>query len=80
MIVIVIGLLRTNLSGLYRHQRGLGFTWSQLQGRKYNIQIAKLAFYVKESPIRTRAEVLSLVFSRFNSMDIVHSPAVRIPP
>ena len=31
VIVIVIGLLRTNLSGLYRHQRGLGFTWSRLQ-------------------------------------------------
>ena len=80
MIVIVIGLLRTNLSGLYRHQRGLGFTWSRLQEMKHNIQIAKLAFHAKESPIQTRAEVLSLVSSRFNSPDIVHSPAVRIPP
>ena len=80
MIVIVISLLRTNLSGLYRHRRGLGFTWSRLQGRKYNIRIAKLAFHAKESPIRTRAEVLSLVSSRFNSPDVVHSPAVRIPP
>ena len=61
MIVIVIGLLRTNLSGLYRHRRGLGFTWSQLQGRKHNIWIAKLVFHAKESPIRTRAEVLSLL-------------------
>ena len=66
-IVIVIGLLRTNLSGLYRHQRGLGFTRSQLQGRKYNIRIAKLVFHAKESPIRTRDEVLSLVSSWSNS-------------
>ena len=80
IIVIVIGLLRTNLSDLYRHRRGLGFTRSRLQGRKHNIQIAKLAFHAKESPIQTRAEVLSLVSSRFNSPDIVHSPAVRIDP
>ena len=80
MIVIVIGLLRTNLSGLYRHRRGLGFTWSRLQGRKYNIRLAKLVFHAKESPIRTRAEVLSLVSSRFNSPDDVYSPAIRIPP
>ena len=80
MIVIVIGLRRTNLSGLYRHRRGLGFTWSRLQGRKYNIRITKLAFHAKESPIRTRAKVLSLVSSRFNIPDDVYSPAVRIPP
>ena len=63
MIVIVVGLLRTNLSGLYRHRRGLGFTWSRLQGRKYNIQVAKLAFHAKESPIRTWDEVFNLVSS-----------------
>ena len=63
MIVIVIGLLRTNLSGLYRHRRGLGFTWSRLQGRKDNIRIAKLVFHAKESPIRTQDRVLSLVSS-----------------
>ena len=80
MIVIVIGLLRTNLSGLYRHRRGLGFTRSRLQGRKYNIWIAKLVFHAKENPIRTRDGVLSLVSSRFNSPDVVHSPAIRIPP
>lgn len=80
MIVIVIGLLRTNLSGLYIHQRGLGFTWSRLQGRKHNIRIAKLVSHAKESPIRTRAEVLSLVSSRFNSPDDIYSPAVQIPP
>ena len=44
------------------------------------IRIAKLAFHAKESPIRTRAEVLSLVSSRFNSPDVVQSPAVQIPP
>ena len=80
MIVIVIGLLRTYPSVLYRHRRGLGFTWSRLQGRKYNIRIAKLVFHAKESPIRTRAGVLRLVSSRFNSPDDVYSPAVRIPP
>ena len=80
MIVIVIGLLRTNLSGLYRHRRGLGFTWSRLQGRKHNIRIAKLVFHAKENPIRTRAGVLCLLYSRFNSLDDVYTPAVRIPP
>ena len=80
MIVIVIGLLRTNLSGLYRHRRGLGFTWSRLQGRKCNILIAKLVFHAKESPIRTRDEVLSLVSSRSNSPNKVYSPVVRILP
>ena len=78
MIVIVIGLLRTNLSGLYRHRRGL--TRSRLQGRKYNIRIAKLVLHAKESPIRTRAGVLSLVSSHFNSPDDVYSPVVWIPP
>ena len=63
MIVIVIGILRTNLSGLYRHRRGLGFIWSRLQGRKYNIRITKLAFHAKESPIRTRDKVFNLVSS-----------------
>ena len=80
MIVIVIGLLRTNLSGLYRHRRGLGFTRSRLQGRKYIIRIAKLVFHAKESAIRTRDRVLSLVSSRPNSPAKVYSPAVRIPP
>ena len=80
MIVIVISLLRTNLSGLYRHRRGLGFTWSWLQGRKHNIRIAKLVFHAKESPIRTRNEILGLVSLRFNSPDDVYSSVVRIPP
>ena len=80
MIVIVIGLLRTNLSGLYRHRRGLGFTRSRLQIRKYNIRITKLVFHAKESPIRTRDEVLSLVSSWSIRPANVYSPAIRIPP
>ena len=71
---VVIVPLRTKLSGLYRHRRGLGFTWSRLQRRKYNIRIAKLVFHAEESPIRTWDRVLSLVSSRSNS------PAIRIPP
>ena len=78
--MIMILSLRTKLSDLYRHRRGLGFTWSRLQRRKYNIWIAKLVFHAKENPIRTWAEVLSLVSSRFNSPDDVYSPFVRIPP
>ena len=79
MILIVL-VLRTKPSGLYRHRRGLGFTQSQLQRRKSIIRIAKLVFHAKESPIRTRDEVLSLVSSRSNSPAKVYSPAVRIPP
>ena len=45
-----------------------------------HIRIAKLAFHAKESSTRTRDEVFSLVSSRFNSPDVVHSPTVRIPP
>ena len=79
-MMIMIVSLKTKPSGLYRHQRGLGFTWSRLQRRKYNIRIAKLVFHAKESPIRTRDEVLSLVSSRSISPAKVYSPAVRIPP
>ena len=79
MMIMTLSL-RTKLSGLYRHRRGLGFTWSRLQRRKYNIQIAKHVFHAKESPIRTWDEALSLVSSRSNSPDKMYSPAVRIPP
>ena len=58
---------------VYIHTRGgLWIVQSWLQGRKHNLRIAKLAFHAKESPIRTRDEVLSLVSSRFNSPDDVH--------
>ena len=58
-MLIMIVSLRTKSSGLYRH-RGVGFTQSQLQRRKSNIRIAKLVFHAKESPLRTRDEVLCL--------------------
>ena len=77
MIVLV---LRTKPSGLYRHRTVLGFTQSRLQRRKSNIRIAKVVFHTKESPIRTRDEVLSLVSSWSNSPAKVYSPAVRLPP
>ena len=79
IMIVVIVPIRTKPSGLYRHRRGLGFTQSRLQRRKSNIWIAKLVFHAKESPIRTRDGVLSLVSSRSNSPDEVYSPAVRIP-
>ena len=79
-MMIMIAPLWTEPSGLYRHRRGLGFTQSRLQRRKSNIRIAKLVFHAKESPIRTRDEVLSLVCSRSNSPAKVYSPAIRIPP
>ena len=79
-MIIIIVLIWIKPSGLYRHQRGLGFTPSRLQRRKSNIRIAKLVFHAKESPIRTRDGVSSLVSSCFNSPDDVYSPAVRIPP
>ena len=81
-MIVVMDVVSYGLkpSGLYRHQGGLGFTWSRLQGKKSNIWIAKLVFHAKESPIRTQAEVFSLVSSRFDSPDNVYSPAVRIPP
>ena len=77
-MMITIVLPRTKPSGLYRHWRGLGFTQSRLQRRKSNIRIAKLVFHAKESPIRTRDEVLSLVSSRSISPAKVYSPAVRL--
>ena len=79
MIMIVV-VLWNKPSSLYRLRRGLGFTQSWLQRRKSNIRIAKLVFHAKESPIRTRDEVLSLASSWSSSPGKVYSPAVRIPP
>ena len=79
-MMIMIVLLRTKPSGLYRHRRGLGLHRVGYKGGDLHIRIAKLAFHTKESPIRTRDEVLSLVSSQFNSPAKVYSPAVRIPP
>ena len=60
MIVVV---LRTKPSGLYRHRRGLGLHRVGYKGGDLHIQIAKLAFHAKESPTRTREEVFNLVSS-----------------
>ena len=60
MIVVV---LRTKPSGLYRHRRGLGLHRVGYKGGDRHIQIAKLAFHAKESPIQTRDEVFNFVSS-----------------
>ena len=79
MIMIVL-VLRTKPSSLYRHRRGLGLHKVGYRERNLYIGITKLTFHAKESPIQTRDEVLSLVSSRSNSPTKVYSPAVRIPP
>ena len=60
MIMIVL-VLRTKPSGLYRHRIGLGLHRVGYKGGDLHIRIAKLAFHAKESPIQTRDDVLSLV-------------------
>ena len=65
MIVVV---LQTKPSGLYRHWRGLGLHRVGYKGGDLHIRIAKLAFHAKESPIRTRDEI---------SILHLHSPTVR---
>ena len=60
---MIVVALRTKPSGLYRYQRGLGLHRVGYKGEDLHIRIAKLAFHAKESPIRTRDEVLSLVSS-----------------
>ena len=63
MIMIVL-VLRTKPSGLYRHRRGLGLHRVGYSEGNLYIRIAKLAFHAKESPIRTRGKVFYLVSSR----------------
>ena len=63
MIMIVIVVLRTKPSGLYRHRRGLGLHRVGYKEGDLHIGIAKLAFHAKESPIRTRDEAFNLVSS-----------------
>ena len=65
MIVVV---LRTKPSGLYRHRRGLGLHRVGYREGNLHIQIAKLAFHAKESPPGhgTKSSILYL-----------HSPTVR---
>ena len=54
-------VLRTKHSGLYRQRKGLGLHKVGYRERNLHIQIAKLAFHAKESPIWTRDEVFYLV-------------------
>ena len=62
MIMIVL-VLRTKPSGLYRHRRGLGLYKVGYRERNLHIRIAKLAFHAKETPIRTWDKVFYLVAS-----------------
>ena len=62
MIVIVV-VLRTKPSDVYRHRWGLGLHRVGYKGGYLHIRIAKLAFHAKESPTRTRDEVFNLVSS-----------------
>ena len=76
MIVVV---LRTKPSGLYRHRRGLGLHRVGYKGGDLHIRIAKLA-HAKESPTWTWDEVFNLVSSQSNSPTKGYSLAVRGPP
>ena len=67
MIMIVV-ILRTKPSGLYRHRRGLGLHRGGYKGGDLHIRIAKLAFHAKESPTRNRT---------MSSILYLHSPTVR---
>ena len=62
MIMIVV-VVQTKLSGLYRHRRGLGLHKIGYKGGDLHIRIAKLAFHAKENPIQTRDKVFNLVSS-----------------
>ena len=46
---MIMILLRTKPSGLYRHRRGLGLQRVGYKGGDLHICIAKLAFHAKES-------------------------------
>ena len=61
MMIVVI--LQTKPSGLYRHRRGLGLHRVGYREGNLHIRIAELAFHAKESPTRTRDEVFNLVSS-----------------
>ena len=51
------------LSGLYKHQRGLGLNRVGYNGRRSSYRITKLAFHANESPIWTWDGVFNLVSS-----------------
>ena len=63
MVMIVVLVLRTKPSGLYRHRRELGLHIVGYEEADLHIRIAKLAFHAKESPIRTWDEDFNLVSS-----------------
>ena len=62
-MVLIVLVLWTKPSSLYRHRRGIGLHKVGYKGGDLHIRITKLAFYAKESPIRTRDEVFNLVSS-----------------
>ena len=66
MILIVV-VVRTKPSCLYRHWRGLGLHRVGYKEGDLHIRIAKLAFHAKESPIRTRVESSIFVSLQPNS-------------
>ena len=78
-MIMIIVVLRTKPSGLYRHRRGLGLHQVGYREGNLHIRIAKLAFHAKESPTRTRDEVFYLVSSYPDSLAYAYSPAVRGP-
>ena len=68
MIMIVV-VLRTKASGLYRHRRGLGLHRVGYKGGDLHIRIAKLAFHAKE--IYTESSILYLHSLAVRPKDIV---------
>ena len=68
MVMIVLLVLWTKPSGLYRHWRGLGLHRVGYKGGDLHIRIAKLAFHAKRVPSGhgTKSSILYL-----------HSPIVR---
>ena len=78
-MIMIVFVLRTKPSGLYRHRRGLGLNRVGYREGNLHIRISRLAFHAKESPTRTREEVFCLVSLYPNSLTHVYSPAVRGP-
>ena len=60
MIMIVL-VLWTKPSGLYRHRRRLGLHRVGDREGDLHIRIAKLAFHAKDSPTQTRDKAFNLV-------------------
>ena len=62
-MIMIVPVLQTKPSSLYRHRRGLGLHRVGSKGGDLHIRIGKLAFHAKESPTRTRDEAFNLVSS-----------------